>query len=218
MINLIRHQDFFDPVNIDHHIHVIGVGAVGSHIATFLTRLGVKSLHIWDFDTVDSHNIPNQMYRESDIGQSKVDALAEQLLGINSELKIQTHHKYENQTLSGYLFVAVDNIELRHKIYTQHEFIAGVKAVFDTRIGLDIGQVFSADWTKDEQVQNIIAASTFTHEEVEEETTACGSKLAVLPTVILAANTAVTNFINFHKTSTLKTFISFNSFDLKISQ
>lgn len=218
MINLIRHQDFFDPVDITHNIHVIGVGAVGSHIATFLTRLGVKSLHIWDFDTVDSHNIPNQMYRESDIGQSKVDALAEQLLGINSELKIHIHHKYQDETLSGYLFIAVDNIELRHKIYTQHEFIAGVKAVFDTRIGLDIGQVFSADWTKDEHVQNIIAASTFTHEEVEEETTACGTKLAVLPTVILAANTAVTNFINFHKTSALKTFISFNSFDLKISQ
>ncbi len=218
MINLIRHQEFFDPVQISDPIHIIGVGAVGSHIATMLARLGVTTLHIWDFDTVDSHNIPNQLYRETDIGKTKVDALTEQLLDINKELIIYTHDKYNNQTLSGYLFVAVDNIELRHQIYTDHEYIVGVKAVFDTRIGLDVGQVFSANWSKDDQIANLIAASTFTHDEVAEETTACGSKLAILPTVVLAANIAVTNFINYSKTKKLKTFISFNSFDLTISK
>jgi len=116
------------------------------------------------------------------------------------------------------VFVAVDNIELRHQIYAQHEYTVGIKAIFDTRIGLDMGQVFSADWSNDEDISNLIAASTFSHDEVAEETTACGSKLAILPTVVFAANIAIVNFINFIKTKKLKRFISFNSFDMQISK
>jgi tRNA A37 threonylcarbamoyladenosine dehydratase len=63
MIDLLRQRDYFNPLNIKKEIHIIGVGAVGSHVAQNLARLGIKALHLWDFDIVTSHNIPNQMFK-----------------------------------------------------------------------------------------------------------------------------------------------------------
>ena len=218
MINLIRHQDFFNPIEIQEEIHIVGTGAVGSHIATFLARLGVESLHLWDFDTVGDHNIPNQMFREIDIGKLKTIALKEQLEEINSDIGVILHGKYNNEELTGYVFACVDNIEIRKELYESNEYNARLKAVFDTRIGLDEGQVFSAQWDNDIHRDNLIAATQFSHDEVKEETTACGSKLAILPTVVLVSNIAVTNFINLLKTNSMKHIITFNSFNLSISR
>ncbi len=217
-MNLIRHADYFNAPTIKEPIHIIGTGAVGSHIAVFLTRLGINSLHLWDFDIVDTHNLPNQQFRNIDLNKPKTHALKEQLIDINPDLNIEITERYEDQILSGYVFMALDNIEIRKTFYDNHEFEVGLKAVFDTRIGLDIGQIFSANWSKPDHIDTLISASDFKHEEVEEETTACGTKLTILPTVILAANSAVTNFINFIKTKELKPFITFNSFDFKFNK
>lgn len=213
MLNTLRHLDFFNPMKIKDTVHVIGVGAVGSHIASALARLGVKNLHIWDFDDVESHNIPNQMFTEEDLGNLKIDAVEKQLLKINPEISITKHTKYVDQELKGYIFSCVDNIEVRKHIYEVNEYNALIQAVFDTRIGLDAGQVFSANWEKQEDIDNLIAASDFKHEEVKQETSACGTRLTVLPTVQITATYAITNFINFIKEGTLKRNIIFNPFN-----
>ena len=113
MLNTLRHQDFFDPIDVKEEVHIIGVGAVGSHIATALARLGIKNIHIWDFDNVESHNIPNQIFTEVDIGKLKIDAVESKMISINSEISIQKHNRYESQELKGYVFSCVDNIEIR---------------------------------------------------------------------------------------------------------
>jgi len=218
MLNTIRHKEFFNPINVEKDVHILGVGAVGSHIATFLTRLGIKHIHLWDFDDVEDHNIPNQAYNQHDLGKNKTEALAQHLKDINPEINITIYEKYTNEELSGYVFACVDNIEVRKEVYENNEFNAKIEAVFDTRIALEEGQLISAKWKEENHVENLLNLSDFNHNEVEEETTACGSKLAILPTVILVANLAITNFINFIKTNELKTFLSFNAFNMKISK
>ena len=217
-MNIIRHQEFFNPLEINNVIHIVGVGAVGSTIATMLTRLGVDALYLWDFDTVGDHNIPNQMFRNKDIGKLKTEALKEQLQEINPDIKVLTRNKYDAEELEGYVFVCVDNIEVRKELYEANEYNPLIKAVFDTRIGLDVGQVYIAKWNNEKEVENLIRASEFSHNEVKEETTACGSKLAILPTVILVSNIAVTNFINLIKTNSTRHLTTFNSFNLTISR
>lgn len=216
MLDTLRHIDYFNPMDIKKEkVHIIGVGAVGSHIAEMLVRLGFEKLHIWDFDKVESHNIPNQKFRNIDIGKTKTEALQNQLQDINKSIELVFHERYTNEELSGYVFVCVDQIEIRRNIYENNEYNVDVKAMFDTRIGLDTGQVFSADWTQEEHREHLLEQTQFTQEESDVPTATCGTKLTVLPTVIQVSNSAVTNFINFIKTKTLKTSIFFNSFNFK---
>lgn len=216
MIDTLRHIDYFDPVNVKETIHVIGVGAVGSHVATALVRLGIETIHLWDFDDVESHNIPNQIFTYEDINKLKIDAVEEQLHKINPEVKIFKHKKYENQELNGYIFSCVDNIEIRKELYEANEFNMNILAVFDTRIGLDEGQVYSADWSKTEDIEQLLSVSDFKHDEVEQPKSACGTRLTVLPTVQMTATCAVSNFINFIKEKTLEKCIIFNAFSFKM--
>ena len=65
------------------------MGGLGSHIAVFLARAGVKHLHLVDFDRVDSSNLERQHYFLRHIGKLKTEALAEQLLQINPALNLQ---------------------------------------------------------------------------------------------------------------------------------
>ena len=64
MLDTLRHLDFFNPMKIKEEVHIIGVGAVGSHIAHALVRLGVQRLHIRDFDKIDTHNNPKQKFKK----------------------------------------------------------------------------------------------------------------------------------------------------------
>lgn len=216
-MNTIRHLDYFNPNHIK-TVHIIGVGAVGSHIANNLARLGIKEIHLWDIDIVEDHNIPNQMFLNEDLGKLKTLSVAKYLTQINPDIKLYIHEKYTNEELEGYVFACVDNIEVRKELYLSNQFNINIKAMFDTRVALTDGQVLSADWTKLKQIKQLIEASDFKHEEVEEVKSACGSKLAVIPTIQFAATIATSIFINFINTKELPTVVLYDAFDLYIKK
>ncbi len=58
-------------------ITVIGAGAVGSFTVLALAKCGAECITVYDDDTVESHNLPNQWYRLTDLGRPKVEALRE---------------------------------------------------------------------------------------------------------------------------------------------
>lgn len=64
-------------------IALVGVGAIGSMIAESLARCGVTVIDLWDNDIVEPGNICRSTYLLSDIGDSKVDALAKKIRCIN---------------------------------------------------------------------------------------------------------------------------------------
>ena len=82
MFDTTKFDEFFDSSKIEDAVHIIGCGAIGSHIAEQLARLDIKNIHLWDFDTVSAHNIANQYYRNSDINTPKVEALQKELLEV----------------------------------------------------------------------------------------------------------------------------------------
>ena len=87
-MDLRKSYEFFRPEMLGtSRVHIIGCGAVGSTIAENLCRFGVTQMTLWDFDTVEAHNVANQMFRGVDIGKLKVDALAEMLTEINPDIK-----------------------------------------------------------------------------------------------------------------------------------
>ena len=56
---------------------IIGAGAIGSAFVTYLAKMGARNITVMDDDTVENHNISNQMYPEYAVNSSKVDALAD---------------------------------------------------------------------------------------------------------------------------------------------
>ena len=86
-MDLVKSYDFFKPETCGDRIHIIGCGAVGSTVAENLVRFGLTNITLYDFDTVEAHNIANQMFRTIDIGKPKTQALAEILTEINPAME-----------------------------------------------------------------------------------------------------------------------------------
>lgn len=203
-MDLVKSYDFFQPEKCAERIHIIGCGAVGSTVAELLARFGLTKMTLYDFDTVESHNIANQMYKATDIGKPKIQALADYLVEINPEIAdgLRLEDKgYTGQRLSGYVFLCVDNIDLRREIATANKTNPYIKAMYDFRIRLEDGQHYAANWHNPKMVDNFLSTMNFTHEEAKKETqvSACNIELSVAPTVRQICAAGVCNFINFVK-------------------
>jgi len=68
---------------------LVGVGGLGSPIATYLTAAGIGTLGIADADLVSLSNLQRQtLYKESEVGLPKTSCAASRLHELNSEVKI----------------------------------------------------------------------------------------------------------------------------------
>lgn len=89
-------------------IGIAGLGGLGSHIATYLARMGVGRLVLADFDTVDITNLHRQNYAISDIGLPKTTALKNELLRINPYLHYETYQVRIAEENAAALFASCD--------------------------------------------------------------------------------------------------------------
>jgi sulfur carrier protein ThiS adenylyltransferase len=70
-------------------IGIAGTGGIGSNVAVCLVRSGVRRLKLVDFDRVDGTNLNRQFYFRDQIGRCKVDMLADNLLRIAPDARIE---------------------------------------------------------------------------------------------------------------------------------
>lgn len=71
---------------------VVGVGGLGTPVATYLAATGVGRLGLIDADTVDETNLHRQiLYGTDDIGKVKVDVAADRLRALNPNTDVVTH-------------------------------------------------------------------------------------------------------------------------------
>ena len=211
-MDLSKSYEFFQPEKVRGRIHVIGAGAIGSVVLELLAKAGLTNITVWDFDKVESHNIANQMYTENDIGKYKVDAIAERIISINPEIKRGLKLEREGwhgQPLAGYVFLCVDNIDLRREIATANKDNMNVKAMFDFRMRLTDAQSYAADWQDMKMIEAFLNSMNFTQEEGKAETpvSACNLELSFASTVFMIVSAGVQNFVNFVKNGVIKKFI-----------
>lgn len=216
-MNLAKSYEFFKPEMCRERLHIIGCGAIGSTVAENLARFGLTKISLYDFDVVESHNIANQMFTQEDIGKPKVVALAEYLKKINPEIEadIKLIDKgYTGQKLSGYVFLCVDNIDLRRQIAQSCVGNTFVKAMFDFRMRLTDAQHYAAAWSDQKMIESFLQSMAFSHEEAKTETpvSACNITLSVVPTVRMICALGVSNFINFVKDGRIRKLILTDAF------
>ena len=191
MIDTTKVMEFFNASEkVRVPVHVVGCGAIGSHVCEQLTRLGMDEVHIWDFDKVEPKNITNQMFLAADIGLSKVDAVEKMMLSINPDMKIVKHPKGIS---------AVDNISLRREIIKANMMNPNCVGFADFRMRLTDAQYYFARRDDPDQIKNLLASMDFTQEEAAEATpkSACGVELSVIYTVKMIVAYGMANFVKF---------------------
>lgn len=85
-------------------VGIAGCGGLGSNCAAMLVRSGVKNLVIADFDTISESNLNRQFFFNHQIGMSKANTLRENLLLIDPEANIQSHHLRLDKSNIGIIF------------------------------------------------------------------------------------------------------------------
>lgn len=201
-ISTIRHDMIFNASKFKNMpINIIGVGATGSRIWLSLVELGLTNIKVFDFDYVEPHNLANQIYLTSHVGQSKVDGLKDYYkmkTGMNPpkemeffEEKIQ---KDSDFTIEGVLFLLTDTMESRKEIYDN--FIEGnnrLLHVIETRMASSYGNVNTFDPYDSVQCERWVGSLI---NDEDAEVSPCGASISVGPTASIIANMAVWQFIH----------------------
>ena len=134
------------------------------------------------------------------------------IISINPEIKRGLKLEREGwhgQPLAGYVFLCVDNIDLRREIATANKDNMNIKAMFDFRMRLTDAQSYAADWQDMKMIEAFLNSMNFTQEEGKAETpvSACNLELSFASTVFMIVSAGVQNFVNFVKNGVIKKFI-----------
>ena len=219
-MNLAKSYEFFNPDTCKNRIHIIGCGSVGSTVAELLARFGLMNVSLYDFDVVEEHNLANQMFTTENLYKPKIEGVYERWIKINPEaaktIKLYPDG-WNGNKLSGYVFLCVDNIELRRRIVEENKYNLNIKAMFDFRTALVDAQHYAADWSKEKDIECLLDQMDFTHEEAEKNVpvSACKVSLCVMPTVWSVAMAGVVNFINFVRENKLEKAMILKPFEFE---
>lgn len=118
----LRQQELL-PADAQEHsaATVIGVGAIGRHVALQLAAIGVRRIQIIDFDTVEWTNVTTQGYLHADVRRSrpKVEATRDAIHAIDPAIVVDAvADRYRaRQSLYDAVFCCVDSISTRAAIW-----------------------------------------------------------------------------------------------------
>ena len=201
-----RHSSVFNPLDFAHiPIHVIGAGATGSRVWLNLVELGLTRIIAHDFDRIESHNIANQIFMNSQIGMPKVAALCEyykmktgehppaEMEFKTARVSNMTHNTLDFE--SSIVFLLTDTMSSRKEIMA---LMVGSErkpiAVIETRLASSYGDVNVINPHDSHQLAQWY--DSLVDDDSPTETTACGGSISVGSTANLIASMAVWQMIN----------------------
>ncbi len=181
---------------------VVGVGGLGSPIATLLVASGVGRVGLVDCDVVSLSNLPRQtLYTTKDVGKSKVECAERRLSMMNPEVHIESYNtrldsESAESIVSRYDMVvdACDNMATRYVLDTVTQRV-GVPYIYGAISGF-AGQV---------SVFNYSGAGSYSELYPEESVAEAVPELSVVattPAIIgaIEANEALKIALNYPNT------------------
>lgn len=149
-----------------------GGGGIGSWLALFLARTGIKPV-IYDDDIVEYHNTGGQLFKTKHNGSKKVKAIAEIISEFTGEQKYMIFPTKidENTPTDRYCFSAFDNMKARKVMFMKWQRVYGKDkdAIFiDGRLGAEHLEILCIQGGKEIDQQRYIDEFLFEDSEVED--------------------------------------------------
>lgn len=159
-------------------VHIVGAGAVGSHAAEVLCKMGIRTMKVSDFDTIEAHNLPNQGYLLPDIGKLKVAALSERLsVGTGAKVEADASLVEESYRFTHDIVVsAVDSMRARMALWEAFKASEEPRFFIDGRMGARHGKLLVADRTSAASMERY--AGTL-HSDAEGHQAPCTEKATI---------------------------------------
>lgn len=206
-----KQTNLIDVEEVDVPIHVIGCGALGSWLVFFLLKMGFKNIKVYDFDKIEEHNLPNQFFKEDQIGKYKVDAIKELYEDFNDcdtnrlEVKNTRITVSGARRLNGIVLCAVDSMAVRKYIY-ENAMRDGVADLFiEARLSIYGAYVYSltkdTDFTKYEETL---------YDDTEAEVSPCGVSQTALPAAVNASSVMIMQMIEYLNGNTITNRIEYS--------
>lgn len=177
-----KSRELLDPALVTHDIVLIGCGAIGSHLAVSMARMGLTKIKFFDFDVIESKNVNNQAYFNDQVGMNKVDALYDNLVRINGLFSKSQfiNKKFEKNTCNKefgkdtIIILAVD--VGRQEIHNWLKNDPRVVYMIETGISHDVCRVQVVD-AKTKKLMEIARPD----QEItpDEDRSACGESLSI---------------------------------------
>tara|TARA_Y200000002_G_C22629761_1_gene641956 strand:+ start:499 stop:1245 length:747 start_codon:yes stop_codon:yes gene_type:complete len=161
---------------IQSKVLIIGMGGLGCPAAEFLTRAGIGSLGIVDYDNVDLSNIHRQsLYNVNDLKKSKVIAAKKKLKKINSKTKINCYkirldkNNY-NKIIKKYDYVIDGSDNFKTKFLVNDFCKKAKKFLVSGAISRFNGHIFTFDFNNK---KTPCIRGFFQEDEISDETLSC---------------------------------------------
>lgn len=88
-----RHEGL--DIERDQTVIVVGCGGIGSWLGYFLALAGVRTLHLFDGDKIEEHNLSRLPFTPKDIGRFKSEALADLISRSRPGVEVQAHAHFD---------------------------------------------------------------------------------------------------------------------------
>lgn len=177
-------MDLVTPSDFEKYpVTVIGVGGIGSPAALALSKMGVEKITVYDTDTIEDHNLPNQMYRIGDLKKLKVDATRD-ICADFAGVTIQTRNeRFENQQAHGIVISGVDTMKSREAIWKRMRYNPAVNLYIDARMGAEVCRICTVKTCDPDDVK-WYEKTLFPDEKASEEL--CTAKSVIYNTFTIA--------------------------------
>lgn len=133
-----RQSDLVDADKIaNFRVRIIGCGAIGSMAGLLLAKMGVQRFELWDPDTIEVHNLPNQFFPDAHLGKKKVDSLKETLESYGASRISTMGIKYDPSCPHmpvDCIICAVDSMDFRKKMFDKLKLVM-VPLYMEARMG-----------------------------------------------------------------------------------
>lgn len=206
IMDFTRQRDIFDPEKHENaQVVMAGCGGIGSATALALTKLGIPHINLVDFDDVEMHNIPNQMF-ETDAarggGESKVEALRTMLYRFNDHVEVGAINKkiqdIPKQLLRGVVITGFDSMAARSDTWDIVKNNPNVELLIDGRLGKEDIAIYCVNpCNSDHQKYYEDVALGYDDDEAEE--LACTERAIIDVMFVVAA--LITRCVRRHYTN-----------------
>ena len=154
----LRQLDIADPSQFrDKPVTVIGAGGIGAATVVALAKTGFENIAVYDFDTVEEHNLPNQLLPmrvgdQDTLQWAKTTALFHLVHDLADISITPINERYTDQPLGEIVISAVDSLDARRSLWSQVQQSMDTLFFLDGRMAITSMDLYAIDMLDEEAV------------------------------------------------------------------